>query len=263
MDQPPVLLGAEAWSHTASTTTAAEPDGHVGVLALHGFTGNPSSMRGLAEAAAGAGMHVELPRLPGHGTTVEDMQTTRWADWTGEVERAYQRLAQRANPIVVAGLSMGGSLTLWCALRHPEIVGLVCVNPATEPPAADVRAMLREMLDDGTEVIPGIGSDIADPDAHEIAYEGTPVAPLLSLIDDGLAPLSTRYAELAMPLLLFTSRQDHTVEPVSSEYLADRYGGPVDHRWLERSYHVATQDFDRDIIFLATVEFARKVTSAS
>ena len=65
-----------------------------------------------------------------------------------------------------------------------------------------------------------------------------------------------------MPLLLFTSRQDHVVEPSQSEYLAAHYGGPVDHRWLERSYHVATQDFDRDTIFLATIEFAREVTGS-
>ena len=62
--------------------------------------------------------------------------------------------------------------------------------------------------------------------------------------------MADRYGELTMPLLLFTSRQDHVVEPAQSEYLAATYGGPVDHRWLERSYHVATQDFDRDVIIV-------------
>ena len=42
------------------------------------------------------------------------------------------------------------------------------------------------MADGGTDVMPGIGSDIADPDAKESAYEGTPLAPLLSLLTDGL-----------------------------------------------------------------------------
>ena len=36
-------------------------------------------------------------------------------------------------------------------------------------------AMLDEMLAAGTDVIPGIGSDIADPDSHEMAYDGAPV----------------------------------------------------------------------------------------
>jgi carboxylesterase len=248
------LPGAEPWSHHAAGDDAA------GVLALHGFTGTPSSMRGLAQAMAGAGFHVELPALPGHGTTIEDLLPTSWADWAGEADAAYTRLAQRAGRIVVAGQSMGGTLTLWTALAHPEITGLVCVNPATRPQPADVRAMLDEMLADGTEIVPGAGSDIADPDAHDIAYEGTPLRPLISFQDDGVATIQDRYGELTMPLLLFTSRQDHVIDPADSEYLAERYGGPVDHRWLERSYHVATQDFDRDVIFLAASEFATKVT---
>jgi carboxylesterase len=252
-----VLPGAEPWSHTAPDPTGGAAPG---ALVLHGFTGNPSSMRGLAEAFAGAGFHVELPRLPGHGTTIEDMQTTGWADWTAEVEAAYQRLAERSGGLVVAGLSMGGALTLWTGLHHPEVAGLICVNPATEPPGDDVRAAVGAMLADGTEVMPAIGSDIADPDSAESAYDGTPVRPLLSLVDDGLAPLSTRYGELRMPLLLFTSPNDHVVEPVQSEHLAASYGGDVDHRWLERSYHVATLDFDRDVIAVEATAFAQRVT---
>jgi carboxylesterase len=250
-----VLPGAEPWSHTADDEEPA------GFLALHGFTGNPSSMRGVAASVAGAGFHVELPRLPGHGTTVEDMLTTRWADWAGEAEAAYQRLAARAERIVAGGLSMGGSLTLWTGLKHPEVRGLVCVNPATRPQSPEVMEMLQAALAEGSEVMPGIGSDIADPEAVESAYDGTPLRPLLSLLDDGLAPMADRYGELKMPLLLYTSRQDHVVEPSQSEHLAATYGGEVEHHWLDRSYHVATQDYDRDTIVAGAIEFVRRVTA--
>src|ERR1700709_2358491 len=101
-----VLAGAEPWSFEG---------GRAGALCIHGFTGNPNSMRPVAEAFAAAGLSVELPRLPGHGTTVDEMMTTTWADWSGEAEAAYQRLAARTDAIVVAGLSMGGTLTLWLA----------------------------------------------------------------------------------------------------------------------------------------------------
>ena len=90
------------------------------------------------------------------------------------------------------------------AACSPEIVGLILVNPAAEPPAADVQAMIREFAADGMVVIPGDGDDIAEPDAHEIGYANTPIRPLISLIDDGLVPLSARYGELVQPLLLFT-----------------------------------------------------------
>jgi carboxylesterase len=125
---------------------------------------------------------------------------------------------------------------------------------------ADVMQMLDDMLAAGTEVMPGIGSDVADPDVSESAYEGAPVRPLKSFMDDGLVDLAGRYGELTMPLLLFTSRQDHVVEPAQSAYLVEQYGGPVEHRWLERSYHVATIDFDRDVINAEAAAFAKQVT---
>jgi len=247
MSTPVVLPGAEPMSHEGTTRT--------GVLVLHGFTGNPSSMRGIAEAMAALGHHVEMPRLPGHGTTIDDMVVTGWSDWTGEVREAHGRLTERADAIVVVGLSMGGSLTLWSGLQLDNIVGLVCVNPATMPQGADVIEMLEDLISDGIEVAPAIGGDIADPDVEESSYDGAPLRALISFMHEGLGPMTDRYGELEMPLLLITSRQDHVVEPANSEHLAATYGGPVDHVWLDRSFHVATQDYDRDDIIRRTGEF--------
>src|SRR5262245_42173751 len=157
-----LLPGAEPWSADG---------GPAGALCIHGFTGNPSSMRGVAQALAAAGFAIELPRLPGHGTSVEDMKTTSWSDWSGAVEEAYQRLAGRCYTVIVTGLSMGGTLTLWTALQHPKVAGIACINPAAKGQVAEVVDMLRGMVDEGQDTMPGIGSDIADPDVVESAYE--------------------------------------------------------------------------------------------
>jgi carboxylesterase len=250
----PLIPGADPWTHAADSSSAP------GALVLHGFTGNPGSMRGLAEAFAAAGFHVEMPLLPGHGTSVEDMLPTTWADWLGEAEAGLQRLERRCERVVVAGLSMGGALTLRLGADHRSICGLITVNPATQPQAPEVVAILQAMLDDGTDLIPGIGSDIADPDAHESAYGGTPVRALLSLVNDGLAPLAETYASATVPLLLLNSPQDHVVDPAQAEFLAANWGGPLERVTLERSYHVATQDYDKDLIFESSVTFARRVT---
>ena len=80
---------------------------------------------------------------------------------------------------------MGGALTLWIGADHPEIAGLVCINAATRRSRgwSDMVPVMQDMLDEGTELPPAIGSDIADPDATESAYEGTPLRPLLSLVE--------------------------------------------------------------------------------
>ena len=115
--------------------------------------------------------------------------------------------------------------------------------------------MVMELIDDGMTVLPGIGSDIADPDVVEIAYEGTPLLPLKSMYFDGVEPRCDRFGELSAPVLLFTSHNDHVVPTTGSVHLASTYGGSVEHVWLDRSFHVATQDFDRELIAERSVAF--------
>ncbi len=56
---------------------------------------------------------------------------------------------------------MGGTLACWLAQHHPEIKGIAVVNPLVHPTAEECRDLIQGMLADGTEVIDGIGSDIA------------------------------------------------------------------------------------------------------
>ena len=251
MPDYPVLPEAEPFSAAG---------GPHGALVLHGFTGSPQSMRGLAEAFANAGFAVELPRLPGHGTAIDDMLETSWVDWSATAEAAYAELAERCDKVVVGGLSMGGTLTLWLAERHPEIAGIVLVNAAAEPPAESFREMLQGILDSGNPTMPAVGNDIADPSGTELAYDSTPVAPLLSMfgaVNEVAAGLGT----IECPVLLMNSPQDHVVPPSSSDLIAEGVAGPLERVTLERSYHVATLDYDKDEIERRAVEFARKVTA--
>jgi carboxylesterase len=245
--QDHVMPGAEAWS---------APGGPAGALVIHGFTGNPQSMRGLAEAFAAAGFSTELPRLPGHGTSVSDMAGTTWNDWSEAVEAVYLDLARRCERVVVAGLSMGGTLALWLASHHAEVAGVVAVNAAVGMGDAQMRQGLEELLAQGVETVPGIGSDIADPDSHELAYPEVPVRALVSLVQ---ATSELDLKAITSPVLILNSPQDHVVPPSASQIIASGVSGPVERVSLERSFHVATLDYDRDLIEARAVDFARQV----
>ena len=116
------MPGAEPLSRRGTTD--------VGVLVIHGFTGNPISMRGIADTMVAAGHHVEMPLLPGHGTAIEDMLDTTWIDWTAEVTAAHARLVERSDHIVVIGLSMGGALAGGLLLGVVEALGMHFTSPS-------------------------------------------------------------------------------------------------------------------------------------
>ena len=243
-----VIPGAEPLSHAGDRR---------GVLVLHGFTGNPGSVRPVADALVDAGFSVELPRLPGHGTVIDDMLDTGWADWSAAAQEALDRLAARTDGQVVVGLSMGGSLAAWLAARN-DLAGAVFINALVQPADPAMIEMLQAMIDAGETIAPGTGPDIADPDAVETAYVGSPLLPLRTLLE-GVRGLQDDLPKITCPALVLTSTDDHVVDPVSSDHLAERVSGPVERVTLERSYHVATLDFDKALIQERVVQFCEKV----
>ncbi len=246
-----VMPGAEPFS---------APGGPHGALVVHGFSGTPQSMRGLADAFATAGYAVELPLLPGHGTSIDDLATTSFADWSAAAERAYTDLAAHCDRVVIAGLSMGATLAAWLAVRHPEIAGLVVINGAFEPPAPEVREGLEQLVAQGVERIPGPGNDVAEPGQIELAYSEVPPASLHELVI-AMDQLQNELARITCPSLVITSENDHVVQPSASDLYAERVGGPVERMLLTRSFHVATIDYDRIDIETAAIAFANRVTT--
>ena len=245
--------------------SGAEPfsasGGKQGALVIHGFTGNPFSMRGVAKALAAAGLSVEAPLLPGHGTAVEDIVETTWSDWSGAAEAAYSDLAARCEKVAVVGLSMGGALSCWLGERHEEIAGLVLVNPLVQSIPTDQVEAIEALVDSGTELTDGIGSDIAEPGVAELSYGQTPLRPLLSLVS-AAGEVRARLADISCPVLLFSSRDDHVVPPENGDTLEAALGGRVERIWLDRSYHVATLDYDRDEIEKRATDFVLRVAGA-
>lgn len=89
--------------------------GEKGILLLHGFTGSVAHMRPLGDALADRGYTVEGINLPGHATTEADMAKTGWEQWLTASQNALKSLRKRCHSVAVAGLSMGGILSLLLA----------------------------------------------------------------------------------------------------------------------------------------------------
>jgi carboxylesterase len=248
----PVIAGAEPYSHAGGST---------GVLLCHGFTGSPHSLRPWAEYLAGAGLSVSVPRLPGHGTTWQEMSRTRWEDWYAEVDRGYEELRGRSGEIFVMGLSMGGCLALRMAeLRGTGVSGLVLVNPSL---AADTKLfMLAPLLKLVIPSLKGVGSDIKKEGVRELAYDRVPVRAAATL--PALWRLTqSRLGEVTQPVLVYRSAADHVVGPASMRVLqAALPPAQLTVRDCPDSYHVATLDNDAQTIFAGSLAFVRSHSHA-
>ena len=52
------------------------------------------------------------------------------------------------------------------------------------------------------------------------------------------------------------------MQPGDSDVIAAAVGGPVERLWLEKSFHVATLDYDRAELEQAALAFAQRVTGS-
>jgi carboxylesterase len=248
----PVLPGAEPYSHQGGPT---------GVLLCHGFTGCPQSLRPWAEYLAEAGLTVSLPRLPGHGTTWQEMARTRWEDWYAEVDRAFDELNAGTDEIFVIGLSMGGCLALRLAeLRGQAVSGLVLVNPSVT--AESKLFLLAPLLKLVVPSLKGVASDIKKPGVTELAYDRVPVKAAATL--PALWRTTQQHlGQVSQPVLVYRSPSDHVVGPANTEILRRALpASQLEIRECPDSYHVATLDNDAETIFAGSLDFVRSHSHA-
>lgn len=251
-------------SLTAPLSRPAQPDltdgRRVGVLLSHGFTGSPASITPWGEHLAALGYAVEVPRLPGHGTRWQDLNTTTWADWYAELTRAFEKLSADNDAVVVGGLSMGGALTLRLAADHPDrVAGVVVVNPAVAIKRWDVK--LLPVLKHVVGSFPGIANDIKKPGVQEHGYDRTPLKAAHSMMSSW-KPLVADLPKITAPLLYLRSTEDHVVDELSQPLIVSRVSSrDVTEVSLPDSYHVATLDNDASTIFEQSAAFIARVSA--
>ncbi|MDO4240324.1 carboxylesterase [Micrococcus sp.] len=221
----------------------------VAVVVLHGFTSGPASVRAWAEGLAAEGVAVRVPLLPGHGTRWEDLAATGADEIRAAVRAEVDAALAGHHHVAVAGISMGGALTLDAAAHRPVAAALV-VNPALRfgNPVAHAAPLLRHVVPS----LPAIAGDIADPDAREIAYERTPLGGVAAVgriqraAERGLGRITS-------PVTVFRSARDAVVPEASHRaLLRGLTRAPVEVVPLPRSRHVATLDLDLPLLIEAS-----------
>lgn len=99
------------------STSESDPD-QIGCLLLHGLTGTPEVLKGLGEYLSQFKIEVSIPLLPGHGTNLRSLKSTKWKSWYQVAETALLELQKSCKSVFIVGFSMGGAVSLLLASNY-------------------------------------------------------------------------------------------------------------------------------------------------
>jgi len=250
MEKQLVIPSAEPFLFTAGSS---------GCVLVHGFTGAPKEMRLMGEALYKKGITALGVRLAGHATEPSDLRRTVWKDWLVSVEDGIHLLSGICHKVFIAGLSLGGLLSLISAARYPILQGAIALA-APYSLGSDWRLKYAKPL---SAIIPSIEKQKDSPRDDEISnghvdYPEYPTKGIAEL-HDLTKVMRQSLAEINIPVLLVNSDADQTVPLWHAEMIQKGITQVhVERMIIKGSGHVITEDTDRDHVFDAAYQFMMK-----
>lgn len=250
-----------------------------GVLIVHGFTGSPAEMRpiGLPLAAAGYTAHGVL--LAHHGGLPQALHGCSWTDWVRSARDGLARLRQTCSRVFIAGLSLGGLITLHLAAHEPDLRGIIMMAAPSgiAHPAVRLVRFARRVV---PFYSPLARADFASERVRQslqMQYAGEPlnfndprtISRLkrearipLGAVDELIRFNQRVVSELPLvraPALFAQGRRDRTVKAESADVLCGRVSS-ADKRvvWLPNSGHVLPLEPDKDELVAHILRFVRE-----
>lgn len=212
----------------------ANPTGDLSVLLIHGFTGTPWEMAPLARHLAAEGITSVAVRLPGHGTTPEDLAGRRYEEWVEAVQNGRQHLRNTGKRVVAVGLSTGGLITL-VAHQSRRFDGIVLLSPYLR-----FRHSLAPYAGILQHLIPFQHRETTSVEAPHY-YKKRPLAGVHQL-NRLVKSVRHQLASVTVPTLVACSEGDQTVDPNSAIELFHQLGSRQKelHRYGLEAPHVLT-----------------------
>jgi len=255
MDIPKKIMpGAEPFELSVAGTNKA-------ALLIHGLTGSPSEMRYIGEVLNKAGYHVRAPLLPGHGTTIKDLNNTRWDDWFNAAELNFFGLSAHFEHIFIAGISMGGLVTLkLLEAKNGRVAGAAIVS--TPMIFSDWKAKyllpigsifgLHRLIGDVPKSIPDVAKKNGPTHVCYDRDSAIAAASLLKL----LKQVKRNLNHINSPLLIIQSRLDQVVSSKSAHIIEQGISSKIKEiLLLKKSYHTATVDVEKELVAGKILDF--------
>ena len=232
------ILWPSTWRNRGSLVGPGSPEArHLtgrtpSLLAIHGFGGTPRDVDLLLDIAAKMGLAASAPLLPGHGTRVQDLISTRYEDWLSAALAEYRTLRKHGD-VIVAGLSLGAVIAARIASESPA-AGLVLLANAfwlNSPYPARFLAVAEQLPLPKNWWVPKLAPDIDDLERRKehLGYDAQLIGSALEVYRMGREN-RLRLGSITCPTLVIHGQLDK-VCPASI---------------LANSGHILTRDRERD-----------------
>jgi carboxylesterase len=167
-------------------------------------------------------------------------------------------LQRRCDRVFVAGLSMGGLITLHLAAQHSPAGIIVMAAPAY---ITDWRFRFLPLAQHFIRwVTPNIESDLTDPEAERriFSYQVLPVRCIVSL-RQLMRLVRQELLQVRVPALVMQGENDHHVPADSARIVFEELGtAEKEIVWWPNSGHCITVDSEREAVWARAYEFIAK-----
>lgn len=229
----------------------------IGCLLIHGFSSTPAEVRELGEKLKTFGYTVYGVKLAGHGTTVEDFETSKYSDWIDSVTDAYNKLKKSCSKVCVIGHSMGGVLALNIAENY-SVDKLVLLAPAliTKDKAAIFVPFLKYFMK-YTQWPP------MERPKEEIKYLlGYNKIPLACIHE--LSKLQTitrrKLSNIDSKMLIIHSKNDNSISKKGIEIINKRVASrEIKNVCLNKCAHNITIECEKETVFEEVLQFLKYI----
>ncbi|MEK6835806.1 MAG: alpha/beta fold hydrolase [Nanoarchaeota archaeon] len=240
----------------------AEPyyieQGKEAVLVLHGFGASPYSIREINNFLATKGYTVYAPLLPGHGTSVFDLEKVTYLDWQNYAEQAYLQLKENHTKVYIVGTSLGGLLALDLGSKY-DVDAIVLINTPIESKSGIIDILPLIYLVERYHIRGFIGLEELPIASQLRLYNSVPIKTVgqlvsyINIVKDDLNNINE-------PILVIQSINDDVVEPESAVIILDNVNSENKNiLWLRSSTHINIVREDKELLKQRGYQFIKNV----
>ncbi|ACN98727.1 alpha/beta hydrolase [Sulfurihydrogenibium azorense] len=247
-------------------------EGKKALILLHGLTGSPFELRWIGGKFNQEGYDVYCPILPGHCTTVKDLEKTKWKDWLEAPRTLLKTIEKDYDEIYLAGLCVGGMLALLLSRESDKVKAVASWSPLvyldgwTIPKAVVFLPLvlstpLKHIFYFKEKYPYGIKNDKVRKKVLSLAEKTSFVYDRFTgIVLKELLDLSKYFVKqlpyIKKPTIIIHSKYDDVSSVKSAYTIYEKISSQKKKLIIvEDSYHMITIDNDKETVFEQTLKF--------